>query len=304
MITYQEFDINNYQDSLLIVDKNVARIYSIVGNNCLVLEGGEDAKCWNTVITICDWLQHKGATKSTQVVAVGGGTIGDVVGFACSVYKRGVQLLHVPTTLLAMVDSSIGGKTAINNNGVKNIIGTIYSADTLIDVRFVSTLPNQQVINGKGEIAKYMLLDANIAQHKGSWQSIIKMCAQYKQSIVQLDYYDNKGIRIALNMGHTVAHAQELQYNISHGQAVMSGLYQELLLAHSLQLVDKHYIDSWLEKVPHFDRYKVDQHTVELMLHDKKNDSKDITFVLPKQPFGYQVTQLSCQQVLNTLVDK
>ena len=146
---------------MVVTDEHVAKLYGIT--QAYLLPRGERAKTFFHAQKLCRWLTDN-ADKHTLMVAVGGGSVGDVAGFCASVFKRGMPLLQVPTTLLAQVDSGIGGKTALDVAGVKNAVGTFYEADTLIDVNFLGTLSPAQRKNGMAEVLKYRMLTAEAEQ--------------------------------------------------------------------------------------------------------------------------------------------
>ncbi len=299
MITYGAVDNTLYSNNIVIVDSTVQRLYNISGAHTLAIDGGEGAKSWSTIQNICQWLLDIGATKSNTVVAVGGGTIGDSVALACSLYKRGINLVHIPTTLLAMIDSSIGGKTAINVGDVKNAVGTFYNGDCYIDSAFLQTLPQQQIDNGMGEVYKYMLLDDGVANLLQDRQQLIQHCSQLKQRIVTQDPYEC-GVRVCLNMGHTIAHAIELRHDIPHGEAVACGCHYALYIARHLALVEGQYYDNWHSKV-HYRDISLCYDDILAMSTDKKNNSQDITLVLPTNGYGYKVVTLTAQQIASIL---
>lgn len=291
MIKYTTIDNSIFEDSIVIADSTVARLYGICARHMLTIDGGEEAKCWDKLIDICQWLLDIGATKNNTVYAVGGGTIGDIVGLACSLYKRGVSVVHIPTTLLAMIDSSIGGKTALNMGGVKNAIGSIYRGDTYIDTNYLSTLSPSELDNGMGEVYKYMLLDSSIAKLLGNTDKLIESCVIVKQSIVERDPYDS-GVRQCLNMGHTIAHAIELRHNMSHGQAVACGCHYALTISLALGLVSQSYFDKW-HAVAKYTDIQLEYSDILAMTTDKKNTNDNITLVLPTNNYSYTVRQFS-----------
>ncbi len=198
-----------------------------------------------------------------------------------------------------MVDSSIGGKTAINVAGVKNAVGTIYSADTYIDSRYLSTLPQSQIDNGMGEVYKYMLLDSSIQLNLDSTDKLIASCVAVKQKIVEVDMLDS-GIRQCLNMGHTIAHAIELRHNISHGQAVSCGCHYALGISLQLGLVSQHYYEQW-HRLAQYNHIELDYADILAMQTDKKNTNDNITLVLPVDDYSYTVRQFSCRQLADIL---
>lgn len=286
MITFQPFNLQQYTNCLIVTDSKIAALYNITGDNVYLLPRGEKAKSLYHARKLCSWFLAHNLTKSDTVVAVGGGSIGDTVGFAASVYKRGVRLLHVPTTLLAQIDSSIGGKTAVDLDGVKNAIGTFYQADTLIDVDFLSTLDKTQRLNGYGELLKYRMLSSDIDEiylkHGAMSVQTVRACVEFKQNICNIDPFD-KGKRRLLNLGHTIGHAMELYNRIPHGVAVANGIYYETLLASKLGLCSKHYADKWMSQARNnFTIYSLNNEILQLTANDKKNDGKGICFVAPE----------------------
>lgn len=304
MITFKKFNFQNYKDCFVVTDATLQKLYDITGDNVFVLPCGEKAKKMFYVQKLCGWLLAKGAQKDCTLVAVGGGSVGDVVGFTASVYKRGVKLLHVPTTLLAQIDSSIGGKTAVDLNGVKNAVGTFYKADTLVDVSFLSTLPKKQWKNGQGELLKYRMLSAEIDQIAlgGNILQTVKACANYKQKICRADPLD-KNQRHILNFGHTIGHALELSCNISHGEAVANGLFYETLLSHKLGLVENAYVEKWQNQVKNlFEIHPFTPQILQLTLQDKKNVNGEVCFVLPTTD-GFCTKFIPFKQLLLLLQD-
>ncbi|MCH5157320.1 MAG: 3-dehydroquinate synthase [Clostridiales bacterium] len=284
-ITFEKFNLDKYSDCVVVTDDKIASLYNIAGDNVYLLPQGEAAKSFEHVRALCSWLLSRNVGSCDKVVAIGGGSIGDTVGFTASIYKRGVQLLHVPTTLLAQIDSSIGGKTAIDLDGIKNAVGTFYEADTLIDVDFLKTLDSEQLVSGQGEVLKYRMLSSDVDSvynyGKGNLSDVIKACVLYKQAICDTDPFD-KSIRSMLNFGHTVGHALELSYGIPHGVAVANGIYYETLLASQLNVCFSEYADKWMKVVTSgFPIYPLAKSVLPLMLNDKKNTNGKVCFVLP-----------------------
>lgn len=283
MITFQKFQ-PSCRDALVVTDEHIARLYDIVGDNVFLLPRGERAKSFAFVEALCRWFIAKRLDPSGKVVAVGGGSVGDTVGFACSVYKRGVSLLQVPTTLVAMVDSSIGGKTAIDLDNVKNAVGSyFFSYDVVIDMGFLRTLDDIQMASGRGEILKYRMLDEEInrlVSTGADLDTIIARCAHYKQSVCDEDPFC-KGKRNALNFGHTVGHAMELSLGIPHGVAVANGIRYETALAAKLGLCTGRYAEFWQGETNGFDIYPLTEQMLELTVQDKKNADGAVGFVLP-----------------------
>lgn len=212
----------------------------------LALPSGESNKSLDSVQRIWDFLLAHRITRSGLLICIGGGMITDLGGFAASTYKRGIDYINVPTTLLAMIDASTGGKTGLNYNGLKNCIGSFYSPkETIICPAFLQTLPVQQLLSGYAEMLKHGLL-ANEEEWNRllcfDWNtpdtaaltSLIESSLAVKQHIISIDPQEN-GLRKALNLGHTVGHAlEEVGLNeggMLHGYAVLYGLIAELYLS-------------------------------------------------------------------------
>ena len=207
-----------------------------------VVEPGEDAKSWAVLERLCDWLLALGVTRKDHVFALGGGVVGDLVGFACSVVKRGVGFVQLPTTLLAQVDSSVGGKTAINTAAGKNLIGAFHQPSlVLIDPLVLATLPDREMRAGYAEVLKYGLLgdaaffqwlEANgnkvLAREPAALEHAIATSIAMKARIVAADERETQDLRALLNLGHTFGHALEAETGFSdrllHGEAVALGM--------------------------------------------------------------------------------
>lgn len=201
-----------------------------VAADTLELIVSEPAKSMDTVLNIAARCLSLGLTRSDAVVAVGGGALCDMAGFAASVYRRGVRLVFVPTTLLCAVDAGIGGKNGVNFMGQKNMLGTTYPPHlTLIDPAVFASLPPHEIQNGLAEMVKYGVLIGGgllraVCRHPLS-PRVLGACCAHKQRIVKKDLHDT-GVRRTLNLGHTLAHAVEScsGFTVPHGQAVAMGL--------------------------------------------------------------------------------
>lgn len=214
--------------------------------NWYYLSGGESVKQWQNCLPLWEWLEKQGASRHSILLNIGGGTITDFGGFAASVYKRGIPTVNLSTTLMGMVDASVGGKTGIDFNGIKNEIGTFHSPRAVFcDCAFISTLPERELLSGYGEIVKHALLSDKeywreilstdlFERETKAWEQIIERSISFKEHIVQQDPQES-GLRSILNLGHTIGHAIEsLSYSLptasplSHGHAVLIGLICEL----------------------------------------------------------------------------
>lgn len=283
-ITFEKFDPLRYADNSIVTDALLSELYGINGDNVYILPRGERAKSLDNVARLCHWFAERQLSPQERVVAVGGGSIGDTVGFACSIYKRGIDLLHVPTTLLAMADSAVGGKTGVDCDGVKNLLGTYWFADALVDFRFLDTLDDIQMQSGMGEVLKYRLLNERVQrlyEQNTPLEKLIEECILFKTSLCREDpFCQNK--RNSLNCGHTVGHAMELALGIPHGVAVANGIYYEVLLANKLGYCTNKYADFWREEVKkQFCVYPLMQEMLRLTLQDKKNGDGLVGFSLP-----------------------
>ncbi len=216
------------------------------GVEIVLVPDGEAAKNWQELEKLLARWSELSLDRSCVVVALGGGTVGDLVGFASAIYLRGIRYVQVPTTLLAQVDSAHGGKTGINFHNYKNQIGVFNTPiATVVDVGFVRHLSREQIADGLGEIIKAGLVkDKSILEilnkeTLGSLPESTRLPALIKKSIkVKLLYtekdFKDATVRQLLNAGHTIGHAIELKYKISHGRAVILGLLQELAFTESL----------------------------------------------------------------------
>ena len=218
-------------------------------DNLVGVEGGEQAKTLDGLGRLLARFEKLGIDRGGTVLAVGGGTIGDLAGFAAAVWLRGVRYLNVPTTLLAMVDSSIGGKTGVNTESSKNAIGAFWQPSAvLIDPRFLPTLPEEQVASAYGEIVKYALtLDPGLVplleDPSAEILEIVERCVRAKAAVVGADERES-GRRAVLNYGHTVGHALEEAsgYALTHGRAVAAGMRAAARISRRLGLCDDGFV--------------------------------------------------------------
>lgn len=197
----------------------------------LVLPNGEKTKSFEYAQKILEVLLTKNFTRDDTLIALGGGVIGDLVGFVASIYMRGIKFVSIPTTLLSMVDSSVGGKTAINFLEYKNSIGAFYQPSfVLIDTKVLDTLEKRQFNNGMAEVIKYGCIYSKdlfySLEKEFNLQEVIYKCLDLKRNVVEKDEKD-LGLRKVLNFGHTIGHGIESYYNMEkyfHGEAVAIGM--------------------------------------------------------------------------------
>ncbi|HMP18152.1 MAG TPA: 3-dehydroquinate synthase family protein, partial [Gemmatales bacterium] len=212
---------------VLIYDKNVtghARdLLEHVSATPLEVPPGEEQKSLSRLSLLYDQLAAIPADRQTVILALGGGVLGDLAGYAAASFLRGLRLIMIPTTLLAMVDSSVGGKVGINHPAGKNLIGAFHQpAGVWIDTRYLSTLPGREYRSGLAEVVKYGMIqdgtfftwleqqaEAILAQHADVLEQLISQCCRLKASVVEKDEYETTGLRAILNYGHTLGHALE-----------------------------------------------------------------------------------------------
>jgi 3-dehydroquinate synthase len=247
----------------LVMDKNVrASCYPSVaphlealsnGLNCFVFGGMEEGKTLETASRCYDKMARCGLGRDAVVVALGGGVVGDLAGFVASTWMRGIDIVHVPTTLLAMVDSSIGGKNAVNAPWGKNMIGTFHQpVAVLTDLSFLPSLPDPAYRDGLAEIIKYVVIDDGeilstlrnhlrkiVERDAEALKTIVAQSCAIKAKIVSNDERE-KGVRAVLNFGHTVGHALEAAGGFTwytHGQALAIGMMGAFRISHHLDLI-------------------------------------------------------------------
>lgn len=213
-----------------------------IASHAIIIPSGEASKSWDGLAKLCDDLIARGVERSDHIVALGGGVVGDLVGFASAILKRGCAFVQIPTTLLADVDSSVGGKTAINTRAGKNLIGQFHQpALVLIDPDVLATLPPRQMRAGYAEVVKYGLIDDAVffdwctqngaqllAGDRAAQVQAIHRSVRAKAAIVAADERETRGVRALLNLGHTFGHALEAEAGFSdallHGEAVAAGM--------------------------------------------------------------------------------
>ena len=265
---------------------------------------GEAAKEMRTVLSVVEKLIARSADRSTALIALGGGVIGDLTGFTASIFMRGIPVIQIPTTLLAQVDSSIGGKTGVDTDAGKNLLGTFHQPKgVFIDLTFLQTLPDEQFRSGLAEVIKYGAIEApdlldtiEAAAAAGGLREsaflerIITTACRIKKGIVELDEWD-RGLRRILNFGHTVGHAVEAAsaYSLSHGEAVAIGMVAAAILSeqlHYLPADDRRRIVSVIRAVGLPDRIPGNVDLAEIgsrIARDKKKKGETVHFVLLKK---------------------
>jgi 3-dehydroquinate synthase len=288
---------------------------NITDLHIVLIPDGESSKEWKELDLLLEKFSRLNLDRHSLVIALGGGTVGDLVGFATSIYLRGIRYIQVPTTLLAQVDSSHGGKTGINFLGCKNQIGSFYTPlATIIDTRFVLSLSKDQIVDGLGEIIKAGLIkDTSILSllRKHTIHNLAEsksLLTIIKKSIAVKDYFTNRdfndaGLRQILNVGHTLGHSIELKYKISHGKAVIIGMLQELACLESLKIIPS-TVRNKLENLLAEIGIKIDTSMKadwKTIAHDKKITGKTIDFPIIESEGNAKLIKLDLDILKNIL---
>jgi len=286
----------------------------------LEVPDGESCKTTEWLMRIWEHLQERRFDRRDTVVALGGGSVTDLAGFAASTYLRGLNLVLVPTSLLGQVDAAIGGKTAINLSSGKNLAGTFFFPKAVLaDQEILSTLPANHMTSGLGEVIKYALIEETVAKHTDyergpkplldvledivsdsfEWDDpaisgIITSCIKMKLFVVGRDPHETSGLRRCLNVGHTLGHAIESvgEYNTTHGEAVSIGLAFDMKLAQSKKMVTKADTERVIALLKsaglptEIPKEISKDKLVSAISHDKKREGDDIKWVLPSGKLG------------------
>ena len=322
--------------AILVVDENVKEHHGMdIALNVehsfnsiveYVVPSGESSKSTREWGSMIDFVLENGVRRNTPLLAFGGGVTGDLSGYVASSVLRGIPLIQFPTTLLAMVDSSIGGKTGLDHYTGKNLIGSFYQPDAVFaDLTFLNSLPRKEWLCGMGEVIKYAAiadekifeqsysyLNENEFENVQNWTGLIERCADIKGTIVCKDEKES-GIRAYLNFGHTFAHAIEtyLNYNsISHGEAVYAGMIAASYLSNKVGAnLD---LDRILQFKPFYNLdlssiFGKSEELIEIMYRDKKVKSDKLRFVLLKNwenPYTLEIENVSLiKEAWNFLFD-
>lgn len=304
----------------IITDENVSTLHLKTLEDALggwglsletiILPAGERQKSFDVLQNVLDRLLNAKFSRSDTLIAFGGGVIGDLTGFAASILKRGCGFIQIPTTLLAQVDSSVGGKTAINTPAGKNLVGAFYQPSlVLTDTDMLATLPNRQLKAGYAEILKYGLINDReffdwldeygtkiLAGDKVAQSHAIAKSCQAKAAIVREDERE-QGVRALLNLGHTFGHALEAKGGYSdlllHGEAISAGMLMAFEYGREIGICDGQDVDrlrAHLEKLkmPVLNTLDVDiisdpDHLFDFMMQDKKNMDTNMTLILARE---------------------
>lgn len=290
---------------LTVSERSLQKLYPLVVyryGELFILKGTEENKNLEEIGRLADFAVEYGCDRKSMFIAVGGGIVGDMTGFASAIFMRGIDFIQVPTTLLAMVDSSVGGKTGVNLTAGKNLAGAFHQPKAVFtDVNFLLTLPEKEIRNGLGEIVKYGVglsaelfadLEANCGLLNSLdldfYKKVIYDCCAIKCRIVQEDEKE-QGVRALLNLGHTFGHAVEAvsKYAVTHGEAVAIGLNCAAELSCRMKLLKRDEFERIrnlmknlslpisLEKDWKFDDL------LNVMMHDKKTENGKLKLILP-----------------------
>lgn len=314
-------DVNT---NAFVLPRLVEKSRAIAAATPIVIKAGDINKNLESLSYVWKQLGAHGATRHALMINLGGGMVTDLGGFAASTFKRGISFINVPTTLLSAVDAAVGGKTGINFGGLKNEIGVFNEASAVvISTKFLSTLPMEEILSGYAEMLKHGLIDSADAYNRllaydvstadaEHLLALLEESVQVKKRIVEEDPTE-KGIRRALNLGHTVGHAFESfamkRLNpIPHGYAVAWGLVVELILSHlrlGFPSDELHRFAGYI--LHHYGAFEIscDDYPalLELMHHDKKNTSNDINFTLLSAPGEVHIDRTAPEEEIATALD-
>ncbi len=303
-------DLTRYSGAVVVADENTLALFGETLRAALekagltvhvfVLSAGEASKSLAEVERIYRFLLERGVDRSALLCALGGGVTGDVTGFVASTYLRGLDLVQIPTTLLAQVDSSIGGKTGVNLMDRKNVIGSFYQPRAIVaDTALLDSLPKEELRNGSAEVIKYGLaLDAGLFEMveqnaRGAFSReelprVVARCAALKAGVISRDETDRSGVRAILNLGHTVGHAVETAGGLKqwrHGEAVSLGLVAAVRISAALGMIPDAAADKTTEVLGRFGlpvacpKFKVAEIKAALG-YDKKMSAGELKWVL------------------------
>ncbi len=309
---------NKFSKCTILTHKSLWKLYSkkfkdsSFNKNLILFPEGEKIKSFHYLkLLYKKFLEYK-FDRNSVLIIFGGGVLGDLGTFAASTYMRGINVVQIPTTLLAMIDSSIGGKTAINLPEGKNLVGSFYQPKTILcDLEFIKTLPKDEIHNALGEILKYALLNKKIFSilnkdiNKDLFYSPIKItpllqelvleCIKTKLDIIRLDEKELLGLREKLNLGHTIAHGLETVMGfktVSHGKSVILGLLAETYISNLTKMLPftefikiESLIERYVKDINFNKRLKecpIDN-IIECLKYDKKVRMEKIRFILPKK---------------------
>jgi len=297
------------------LDRIIKDIPAFANSEIIEVECGEDSKSIEICANIWELLLSYEADKNSLIINIGGGVITDLGGFIASTFKRGILFINIPTTLLAMVDASVGGKVGINLGAYKNQVGNFAKPEAVfISPIFIDTLEKRQINSGLAEVIKHAIiadekyfsyLEKNIGKSKIDWIEIISKSVSIKNAIVNKDYKES-GDRKKLNFGHTFGHGIESFFinkgvDILHGEAIILGMKSEIELSEKyLEFKEKKRVFNLLKKLEHELNYKFKStDIISYMKADKKNCENKISFSLISEIGKCEVDNLVDPDVIN-----
>lgn len=302
----------------IISDTNIFKIYRDffgIDDDYFIIKPGEEAKNINTVLEILDKLEKKSIGRDYIIIGFGGGVVCDIAGFVASIYRRGISFGFIPTSLLAQIDASIGGKNGVNFKNLKNYIGTINQPEfIIIDPKLLSSLPDEEYISGIGELLKYSIISDGklfdflqnnyskiLLRDNDVLNYVIGDCIDIKMSYVFIDPND-KNIRQVLNLGHSFGHLYELNLNFKHGIAVVQGIYSAVDMAVYFNVCTEQTafkIFDLFNKFGFKREFLLNSNFLEMLFKDKKAEKNFINFILPEDIGKVKIMKLSKDQIMN-----
>lgn len=299
--------LKNYKNILIVGNF----IKAIPGALSVSIPDGEAAKTLDVVKILWDVFERYKVDKSWIIVSMGGGSASDVVGYAASNFKRGIDFASIPTTLLSMIDACIGYKRAINYNGTKNLIGSFYPAKMIfVDTSLLESLNRQEKQNGYAEAIKISLISG--FELSNNVEDLINQCIKAKQQIVESDPFENNGKRFVLNYGHTLGHAIEsfFDFRVSHGISIAVGMDFACFFSQNLKF--KKIQDEAFKRFEIFDEVKkiksmLSKNDVEHLIRaidmDKKKNQDNINFVILKDKGNAFVRKTKIDEIKDSLLE-
>ncbi len=299
---------------LVVTDSNVEKLYlnqvlSLLDGYktySFVIAAGEKSKNFDNYLKIINFLLDNGFYREDTIIALGGGVVGDLTGFVASTFMRGITFIQCPTTLLAGVDSSVGGKTGVDLDRGKNLVGSFYQPSlTYINIETFSTLPNREIVCGMGEVIKYAYISKSITKEllsKGITEELVLECIKIKAEIVKEDEFD-KGKRALLNLGHTIGHAIETlsNYSLSHGLAVIKGINKIINISKKYYSLSEDKISELKSLLNFVDEDTDISFSKEKMLEkialDKKGEKNGVNFLLIKDIGKVEIVKLTKKEI-------
>jgi 3-dehydroquinate synthase len=311
-------------DSLYVFDEYTINLVTSLPDNYVIIGRGEAYKRLDAVEEILAKAVALGLGRDAQFIAVGGGVICDMTAFAASIYMRGISVILIPTTLLAMVDASLGGKTGVDFKSYKNIVGSFWPAEEVrIYTPFTETLSSHEYLNGLAEIIKHSLLTGGefflkiikrkediLSRNPKIIEELVYESLRIKKQYVENDPFEKNGLRAQLNFGHTFGHAYETitgLEDISHGEAVAWGISRALEAGCMLEITDTNYAETVNELLCYFN-YSIEAKItnfivfLEALKHDKKNRNGSIKFILQKNLAETFISELPEEIIYKTVM--